>query len=827
MAAIAFDLHPYPTRHPMATRTASAQAPQSTTLPLPPADILHDYRLAVRSRQASLVGRKEVLTGKAKFGIFGDGKELPQLAMARAARPGDFRSGYYRDQTFMFATGLATVQQFFAQLYAHPDLAHDPFSAGRQMNAHFATRLLDDQGRWTDATQTVQTAADLSPTASQMPKTLGLAQASKLYRNLPELAPHAQLFSQNGNEVVFATIGDASTSEGLFWETVNAAGVLQVPVVFNVWDDNYGISVPIRYQTTKQSISEVLAGFAPTADKPGVRIITVKAWDYPALLATYAEAAAYARHNHAPVLIHVQECTQPQGHSTSGSHERYKTKERLKWEAEFDGIAKLREWILAHNVADAATLDAIDDEEKKHVAQARKDALAAVTAPLKAEIAQVTGLLDALAAHSATGSAAVRAAADELRKALDPIRRDIYVAIRKALIATANDAPAIRQPLLDWKAQADRANADRYNSHLYSENDGAALRVPAIAPTYAPTPEQRDGREILQACFDANFARDPRILAFGEDLGYLGDVNQAFAGLQEKYGEARVGDTGIREATIIGQGLGLAMRGLRPIAEIQYLDYLLYALQLLSDDVATLRYRTRAGQQAPLIVRTRGHRLEGVWHSGSPMGTILHALRGMYVCVPRDMTRAAGFYNTLLRGNDPALVVEVLNGYRLKEAMPTNIADYCLPLGVPEVIRTGQHITVVTYGANCRLALDAADILATLGVELEVVDVQTLLPFDTTGQIAQSLRKTSRLICFDEDVPGGASAYMLQQILEVQNGYRYLDSAPRTLTAQAHRPAYASDGDYFSKPTVEDLISLSLDLMAEFDPARYRNIWKG
>jgi pyruvate/2-oxoglutarate/acetoin dehydrogenase E1 component/TPP-dependent pyruvate/acetoin dehydrogenase alpha subunit len=768
-----------------------------------------------------LIGRREVLTGKAKFGIFGDGKELAQVAWARFTRPGDWRAGYYRDQTWVFATGLGTVQQFFAQLYAHPDAAHDPFSAGRQMNAHFATWLLDEQGQWLDQTARPNIAADLSPTASQMPKLLGLAQASKLYRNLPELAQAAQGFSRQGDEVVYGTIGDASTSEGLFWETVNAAGVLQIPLVINVWDDGYGISVPIRYQTTKASISQALSGMHPTKKLPGVRIETVKGWDYPALLAAYAELSEYARTEHKPVLLHVQEVTQPQGHSTSGSHERYKTPERLAWEQEYDGLNQMRQWMLREGLATEAELDQIEAETKREVNDAKKAAWNAYRQSVEAEIRTLRDLISTAADAGSGAADRLRTLEAQLASTLEPIRREMYDTLHAALRATRHDAPAIRQPLLDFKAQQDALNRQRFNSHLHSQSDQAAANMPVIAPHYGPDAKTVDGREVLQACFDAAFARDPRVLAFGEDLGFLGDVNQAFAGLQAKYGEARVSDTGIREATIIGQGIGLALRGLRPIAEIQYLDYILYALQLLSDELATLHYRTAGRQKAPLIIRTRGHRLEGVWHSGSPMGGIINLVRGIHVCVPRNMTQAAGMYNTLLQADEPAIVVEVLNGYRLKEPLPDNIGTYTVPLGQPEVLRQGADLTVVTYGPSCRLALEAADILAAeMGIDIEVIDIQTLLPFDTQHTIVERLRNTNRLVVLDEDVPGGASAFILQQIMETQGGYRWLDSAPHTLAAQPHRPAYASDGDYFSKPQVADLVNLVTDILLEAEPER-------
>lgn len=793
-------------------------------LPYSREEILQDYRLAYQSRQASLIGRREVLTGKAKFGIFGDGKEVAQLAMARAFRNGDVRSGYYRDQTFMFAAGMSDITKFFAQLYAHTDAENDPSSAGRQMNAHFATRMLDEHGRWKAIAEEKQSSADTSPTASQMPRMTGLAYASKLYRHLDELSSYKE-FSDDGNEVVFGTIGDASTSEGVFWETVNAAGVLQIPLLLSVWDDNYGISVPISYQTTKGSISTLLQGFHSEGDLKGVDIYRVKGWDYVSLCRTYQEVAERVRESHTPAVIHVQEITQPQGHSTSGSHERYKSKERLEWEREHDCITKMREWIIDQGLSTDEEMTAWEKEDKKAVSKMKADAWNTFLKTITDDIGEVASLLDRLAAEAPERAESITAAKEELTALREPLRRNIMVAARKGLVATAGKNISARTDLLAWKKRADELNYDRFNSHLHSESAEAAMRVPEVKPVYTADSPTLDGRQILQACFDHALKNDPRVVAFGEDLGYLGDVNQAFAGLQEKYGELRVTDTGIREATILGQGIGLAMRGLRPIAEIQYLDYLLYALQIISDDLATLQYRTRGGQKAPVIIRTRGHRLEGVWHSGSPMGTIINSFRGVHVLVPRNMTQAAGFYNTMLRSDEPALIIEVLNGYRLKEQLPDNIGEFTVPLGVPEVIREGRDITVVTYGPNCRIVGEAADILAQFGIELEIVDVQSLLPFDVHHKIVESLRKTNRAIFLDEDVPGGASAYMMQEVLERQGGYRYLDSAPRTLTAQAHRPAYASDGDYFSKPNVEQILELASEMMNEYDPGRFPLIY--
>ena len=785
-------------------------------------DILNDYRLGWLSRHASLIGRREVLTGKAKFGIFGDGKEVAQLAMARACRPGDIRSGYYRDQTFMFATGMSNVLEFFAQLYADIDLSHDPASGGRQMNAHFATRMLNADGSWRDLTANPHSAADSSPTASQMPRMVGLAYASKLYRQQPQLP--AEGFSRRGNEIVFGTIGDASTSEGIFWETINAAGVLQIPLLMSVWDDNYGISVPIQYQTTKGSISKLLSGFHSEGSLRGVDIYTVKGWDYEALVEVYRRVADKVRGEHTPAVVHVQEVTQPQGHSTSGSHERYKSKERLEWEREYDCLNQLRKWILRNGMATEAELDDIEKWAKAEAANLKAQAWANYMGPIKAELEQAASHLDRLAMQSPKGQQ-IREVREELTRIAEPFRRDIYVAMRKAMTLTAGEPWPERQEIIDWKHRYDALNAQRFNSHLHSQSARSALQVPPIPARYRPGAEAVDGRQVLQACFDHALGRDPRVLAFGEDVGFLGDVNQAFAGLQKKYGELRVTDTGIREATIIGQGIGLAMRGLRPIAEIQYLDYLLYGIQILSDDLATLHYRTAGGQKAPLIIRTRGHRLEGIWHSGSPMGMILHALRGIYVLVPRNMTQAAGFYNTMLQSDDPALIIEVLNGYRLKEHLPENIGEFTVPLGVPEVLREGHDLTVVTYGACCRLAEEAAEALEALNISVEIIDVQSLLPFDRHHHIVESLKKTNKVLFLDEDVPGGASAYLMQQVLEVQNGWRWLDAAPRTLAAQAHRPAYASDGDYFSKPSVEDILETINRIMHEYQPHRYPLIY--
>jgi len=783
---------------------------------------LSDYKLAYSSRQVSLVGRKEVFMGKAKFGVFGDGKELAQIAMARFFQAGDFRSGYYRDQTFMFAIGELSVQEFFAQLYAHTDVKADPASGGRLMNAHFGTRSLDDEGNWKNLTKIKNSTSDISPTAAQMPKLLGLAYASKLFKQNPELS-NLEGFTNGGNEVAWGTIGNAATAEGMFYETINAGGVLQVPMIVSVWDDEYGISVPNKYHTTKSSISEILMGFQREQDKEGCEIFVVKGWDYEALMDTYYQASVIAREEHVPVIIHVEEMTQPQGHSTSGSHERYKSKERLAWEAEHDCLSRFREYLLKKEVVSEADLDEIEREVKQEVKEAKDRAWKAFSDDIKAELNEAVALINEAALNSAQGGYLLQLAG-ELAKAINPIRKDVVSTVRKALLALRFDQPENQANLKAWYSEKQNVYADKYSSHLYSESPYRAASVPEVPAEYAADAPRVDGREILQACFDRMLARDPRVFAIGEDVGKIGDVNQGFAGLQAKYGELRVTDTGIRECTIVGQGIGAALRGLRPIAEIQYLDYLLYALQILSDDLANLLYRTKGGQKAPLIVRTRGHRLEGVWHSGSPMSMILGSLRGMLVCVPRDMTQAAGMYNTLLQSDEPALMIECLNGYRLKEKMPANIGEFTVPMGKPEILRIGSDITVVTYGAMCRIVMEAADQLEALDISVEVIDVQTLLPFDINHMIKDSIRKTNRVIFADEDVPGGGSAFMMQQVIEEQGAYIYLDSPPATLPAKAHRPAYSSDGDYFSKPNVDDVVEKAYAMMSEVNPEKYPEI---
>ncbi|WP_420385788.1 alpha-ketoacid dehydrogenase subunit alpha/beta [Roseivirga sp.] len=786
-------------------------------------EVLNDFKLAVESREASIIGRKEVFMGKAKFGIFGDGKELPQIAMAKVFRNGDFRSGYYRDQTFMFAIGELTVQQYFAQLYAHTSVEADPASGGRLMNGHFANRLLDENGKWKAQTSMKNSSADISPTAGQMPRLVGLAYASKLYKQNKDLHEFTD-FSIKGNEIAFGTIGNASTSEGHFFEAMNAAGVLQVPMVMAVWDDEYGISVPQEYHTTKGSISEFLAGIQRDSKKKGFEIIKAKGWDYEGLKAAFEKAEKVARNEHVPVLVHVQEVTQPQGHSTSGSHERYKSKERLEWEKNHDCILKFREWILENDLASEEDLDKLEKEAKGAAKDARAAAWNAFAKDIKNDQDKAVTLLEALAEESEFSGQIIQIVS-ELKKTLNPIRMDAYKAVKKILRITRNEDTSSRASLVAWLKKSDEENFQRFSSHVMSESDEASLKVEEVKAEFTDASPLVDGREVLQACFDAALSRDPRVVAFGEDVGKIGDVNQAFAGLQAKYGELRVTDTGIRETTIIGQGIGAALRGLRPIAEIQYLDYLLYAIQTLSDDLATLQYRTVGGQKAPLIIRTRGHRLEGVWHSGSPIGMILNSLRGINVLVPRNMTQAAGFYNTMLKSDDPALIIECLNGYRLKERIPDNIGEFTVPLGVPEVIKEGTDVTVVTYGSMCRIITQAAEELEEVGISVEVIDVQSLLPFDVHHSIVESLKKTNRVVFADEDVPGGASAYMMQKVLEEQGGYFHLDSQPVTIASAEHRPAYASDGDYWSKPNVETVFDKIYALMSEVEPDRFPSLY--
>ncbi|MBP9688134.1 MAG: transketolase [Bacteroidia bacterium] len=780
--------------------------------------VINDYVIAYRSRQASLLGRKEVLTGKAKFGIFGDGKELPQLAMAKAFKDGDFRSGYYRDQTFMMAIGMHTVQEFFAQLYAHTDVEAEPASAGRMMNGHFGTRSLNNDGSWKDLKNQKNSSSDISPTAGQMLRLVGLAHASKYYRENASIIGE-NLFSDNGNEVAWGTIGNASSSEGHFFEAINAAGVLQIPMVISVWDDGFGISVPAKYQTTKENISEILKGFQRDEKGNGFEIIVAKGWNYAELVAAYEKASKIAREEHVPVLVHVTELTQPQGHSTSGSHERYKSKERLAWEQEFDCVEKFREFIIDNSIASKEEIETIEEDAKKHVNEAKKAAWAAYLSPIKNEVKQCAALLEQLA--NSSGKSEITNIANELLSISEPIRKEMGVAVNKALRLTYNTSSNERTELINFKANFSEINADRYNSHLLSQSNEAALNVAEVKPVYSDDSKLVDGREVMQAFFDIAITRDPRVFAFGEDVGKIGDVNQGFAGLQEKHGESRVFDTGIRELTIIGQGIGAALRGLRPIAEIQYLDYLLYGLQPLSDDLATLQYRTKGGQKAPLIVRTRGHRLEGIWHSGSPIGMIINSLRGMHVMVPRNMVQAAGFYNTMLKSDEPSLIIECLNGYRLKERLPDNLGEYTTPLGIPETLIEGDDVTIVSYGSTLRVIEEAVNQLKDFGINCELIDVQTLLPFDINHNIVESIKKTNKVIFIDEDVPGGASAYMMQQVLEEQEAYKYLDAKPLTIAAKAHRPAYGTDGDYFSKPSAEDIFEAIMNMMHEYNPDKF------
>jgi pyruvate/2-oxoglutarate/acetoin dehydrogenase E1 component/TPP-dependent pyruvate/acetoin dehydrogenase alpha subunit len=786
--------------------------------------VIDDYRIGYESRQASLIGRREVLTGKAKFGIFGDGKEVAQLAMAKAFRAGDWRAGYYRDQTFMFATGMSNMKEFFAQLYANPDIEKDPASGGRQMNCHYATRFVNTDGSWVNQVETMNSSSDISTTAGQIPRLLGLAYASKLYRQNKEL-DYLKQFSINGNEVAFGSVGNGATSEGSFFETFNAGGVLQVPMAISIWDDAYAISVPANLQTTKEDISEVLKGFQRENGSNGYEIFKVRGWDYIALCETYERAINICREEHVPVLIHVTEMTQPQGHSTSGSHERYKSKERLAWEDEHDCLLKMREWMIASAIITEIELEELEAEAKRFVRECQREAANELAVVIKGEIEEVSGLLEAFAETVPSQRETISSLSAGLSSSIDAGRREIFSAIRKALRLTTAENNIERQLLTEWLKVEGAKNAERYNSKLFTGTPESPLYLPVVPAIYSDDAKVMDGREVLNAAFDANFARDKSIVAFGEDLGAIGDVNQGFAGLQAKYGEIRISDTGIRETSIIGQGMGLAMRGLRPIAEIQYLDYLIYAITIISDDIASLSYRTMGGQKAPLIIRTRGHRLEGIWHSGSPMSVILGSMRGFHICVPRNMTQAAGMYNTLLRGDEPALVIECLNGYRLKERLPANVGDFTVPLGKAEVLKEGNDITVVSYGSTLRIVQEASEELAAMGINIEVIDPQTLYPFDTENVCGASLKKTSKLLVVDEDLPGAGSAYILQKILEGQNGYYALDAQPKTLTAKEHRPPYGSDGDYFSKPSVDDVVETIYAMMNEANPSKYPAIY--
>jgi pyruvate/2-oxoglutarate/acetoin dehydrogenase E1 component/TPP-dependent pyruvate/acetoin dehydrogenase alpha subunit len=774
--------------------------------------VLNDYQTACISRETSLLGRKEVLTGKAKFGIFGDGKEVAQVAMARFFKPGDFRSGYYRDQTFAFAIGLTNVEQYFAQLYSDPDINNDPFSAGRQMNAHFATPNTTPDGEWADLKSIKNNVADMAPTAAQMPRSVGLALASKTFRSVSTLKQFTNL-SDNGNEVCFTTIGDASTSEGHFWETINAAGVLQIPLCVFVWDDGYGISVPKKFQTTKASISDILQGFQKTDESNGLNIYKVKGWDYASMCEVFEEGVRVAREQHIPCLFHVEEITQPQGHSTSGSHERYKSPERIEWEREFDGNKKMREWIIANDLANDEELSNLEVEAKQLVRDGKNNAWEKYLAPIKIQVTRTVDLIQSMIGSLPQHAAALQKISKELSGNREPMRREVMKTLKDALdIAGDSDAAFWTK---DYYNDLQKENASLYSSHLYNEDGKSAVAVKEIKAEYESNAPLINGYEILNKYFDQLFTNNPKVVAFGEDVGFIGDVNQGFSGLQAKHGKDRIFDCGIRELTIMGQGIGMAFRGLRPIAEIQYIDYLLYGLQPLSDDAATMHYRTKGKQSCPIIVRTRGHRLEGIWHSGSPMGMIINSLRGMIICVPRNMTQAAGMYNTLLKGNDPALMIECLNGYRLKEKLPNNLSAFSVPLGVPEIVKEGNDITVVSYGSTLRIALEAAGTLGKQGISCEVIDVQTLLPFDIHHKILGSLKKTNRIVFVDEDVPGGAAAYMFNKVMEEQGGYRHLDVSPRTITAKAHRPSYGSDGDYFSKPNAEEIETVIAAMMKE------------
>jgi pyruvate/2-oxoglutarate/acetoin dehydrogenase E1 component/TPP-dependent pyruvate/acetoin dehydrogenase alpha subunit len=785
--------------------------------------VIVDYRIAFESRQASLIGRREVLTGKAKFGIFGDGKEVAQLAMAKAFRKGDWRAGYYRDQTFMFATGMSNLLEFFAQLYAYPDIEKDPASGGRQMNCHYATRFINEDGSWVNQAETMNCSSDVSTTGGHMPRLLGLAYASKLYRQNKELE-YLDQFSVNGNEVAFGTIGNGSTSEGLFFEAINAAGVLQVPMAISVWDDAYAISVPARLQTTKEDISEILKGFQREPGTNGYEIFKVRGWDYVALCETYERAIALCRKEHVPVLIHVTEMTQPQGHSSSGSHERYKTRERLAWEDENDCLIQMRKWMIASAIATEAEMDELETNAKKYVRDCQRQIWGQLCDDIRLELNEAARLIEKLAEYVPARDE-LNELASVLRECIDPGRKDVVSAIRKTLRITIKDNVLQKQQLINWLADENVKNIARYDSKLFTGTQHSPLNVAPVPARYYEDSKFIDGREVLNACFDANFERDKTIVAFGEDVGSIGDVNQGFAGLQSKYGDLRITDTGIREATIVGQGLGLAMRGLKPIAEIQYLDYILYTVNVLSDDLATLSYRTHGGQKAPLIIRTRGHRLEGIWHSGSPLGLILNSMRGLHICVPRDMTQAAGMYNVLLRGDEPALVIECLNGYRLKERLPSNVGEFTVELGKAEILKHGTDITIISYGSTLRLVMEAGKELERLGISIEVIDPQTLYPFDTENVCGNSLKKTSKLLIVDEDLPGAASAYILQKVLESQKGYYSLDAQPRTLCSKEHRPPYGSDGDYFSKPSVDDIIEAVYSMMNETDPHKYPPIY--
>ena len=773
-------------------------------------EVITDYIIAYKSRQASLIGRKEVLTGKAKFGIFGDGKEVVQVAMARYMRNGDFRAGYYRDQTLMFALGLSNIQKFFAQLYAHPSVEHEPSSAGRSMNGHFGTRMLDNNGEWLKQTDRINISSDISPTAGQMPRVLGLAFASKVYKENENLH-HKTDFSDKGNEIAWGTIGNASTSEGHFWESINAAGVMQVPMLISIWDDEYGISVHAKHQTTKQNLTSILSGFKTDKFGKGIELITVNGWDYPALINAYKKASEVCRTSHTPVVVHVKELTQPQGHSTSGSHERYKSPERLAWEIEHDCLKQMRTWVISTKLATEEEISALELDAEQEAKASKKEAWVAFTSEIKQEIEEACNVIQDIDAS----------AASSLKAITDAGRKDILKTIHATLRANIGNHSQEVDSLKGFYEAYLAKYQDVYSSHLHSQSANSALSIAEVKPEYNQDSEELNGFEILNKTFDYLLSNHPEVIAFGEDVGKIGDVNQGFAGLQEKHGATRVMDMGIRENTIVGQAIGASLRGLRPIAEIQYLDYLLYGVQMMSDDIATVQYRTKGGQKYPLIIRTRGHRLEGIWHSGSPMGMILNAVRGMNVLVPRDMTRAAGFYNTLMQSDEPAIVVECLNGYRLKETLPTNLSSFTVPVGVPETLIEGNDVTVITYGSCVRIAQDGIKLLNEKGISVELIDVQSLLPFDVHHNIVESLKKTNKVVFMDEDVKGGATGFMMQKVLEEQGGYQYLDSAPRTLTSQDHRPAYGTDGDYFSKSNPEELFDLVYGMMSENNPSAY------
>lgn len=811
----------------MTTKILSRKMNDDLSINLSAEEILNDYRIAFESRQASLAGRREVLNGKGKFGIFGDGKELPQLAMARVFKEGDWRSGYYRDQTFMLAAGMMTLEEFFSQIYGDTDTTINPGTAGRVMNNHFATRTLDAEGHFKDLTKLKNSSADISPTAGQMPRLLGLALASKLFR-VADNKVHAEGFSVNGNEVAFGTIGDASTSEGHFFETINAAGVLQVPMAISVWDDGWGISVPNKYQTTKQNISEALSGFAQTEDKAGYLIFKAKGWDYPGLIKIYEEGIKRCREEHVPVLFHITELTQPQGHSTSGSHERYKSTERLQWETDHDGLTHMRAWILSEGIADEKTIAELEQTAGERVKKARKTAWSNYSDPIKKMRDDFVKMANVSTCNCAK-TQKIESLKGDLKLIAEPIRKDVLSAARKVLRlicdSCSNPENSLRINVTSWLEKEMDDSAERYSSYLYSHSEKRLSNLKQIAPIYKEKPDMVPGREIIRDNFDILMSQYPNLVIFGEDVGKIGGVNQTYEGLQEKYGENRIFDTGIREATIIGQGIGLAMRGLRPIAEIQYFDYLLYGLQVVSDDLATLQYRTKGGQKAPMIISTRGHRLEGIWHSGSPLSMVINSIRGVHVLVPRDMTRAAGFYNALMAGDEPALVIEPLNAYRLREPRPENFGEFRLLPGYPETLIEGSDITLVTYGSCVRIAMDAVEQLKGFNISCELIDVQSLLPFDLDNSIVESLKKTNKIVFFDEDVPGGATAYMMQKVIEEQNGYLYLDAPPRTVTGKAHRAAYSTDGDYFSNPNAEDVFDAVYNIMHDYNPGKYPKIF--